>query len=86
MAKFVGSHPFADPEAAALKLLEIARDLTCAQGWAYTGVTNTAFLHAGGSVAEYGAGIAHGSTHGMFAIDTSGTRITVLETTKSSAP
>lgn len=86
MTKFVEPRPFADPEAAALKLLEIARDLTCAQGWAYTGVTNTAFLRAGGSVAEYGAGIGHGKAHGMFAIDTSGTRITVLKTTKSPAP
>jgi hypothetical protein len=86
MTKFVESRPFADHEAAALKLLDIARDLTCAQGWAYTGVTNTAFLRAGGSVPEYGAGIEHGKAHGMFAIDTSGTRITVLETTKSPAP
>jgi hypothetical protein len=86
MTKFVESRPFADPEAAALKLLEIASDLTCAQGWAYTGVTNTAFLLAGGSVAEYGAGIAHGKAHGLFAIDSSGTRITVLDTTKWPAP
>jgi hypothetical protein len=78
-------HP-PDPEAAARKLVAIARDLTCAQGWAYTGVTNTAFLRAGGSVAEYGAGIAHGIAHGLFAVDTSGTRITVLETIESSAP
>ena len=69
MTKFVESRPFADPEAAALKLLEIARDLTCAQGWAYTGVANTAFLRAGGSVPEYGAGIARGIAHDIFAID-----------------
>jgi hypothetical protein len=30
MVKFVESRPFANPESAALKLLEIARDLTCA--------------------------------------------------------
>jgi hypothetical protein len=35
-----------------MKLLEIARNLTCAQGWAYTGVTNTAFLRAGGSTTK----------------------------------
>jgi hypothetical protein len=86
MTKFVESRRFANPEAAARKLVEIARELTCAQGWAYTGVTNTAFLRAGGNVAEYGAGITHGIAHGMFAIDSSGTRITVPETTKSPAP
>jgi hypothetical protein len=86
MVKFVESRPFANPESAARKLAEIADDLTCAQGWAYTGVTNTAFLRAGGNVAEYGVGITHGIAHGIFAIDTSGTRITVLETTKSPAP
>ena len=48
MVKFVESRPFANPESAVRKLVEIARDLTCAQGWAYTGVTNTAFLRAGG--------------------------------------
>ncbi|WP_157043610.1 hypothetical protein [Nitrobacter hamburgensis] len=80
MVKFVESRPFANPESAARKLAEIARELTCAQGWAYTGVTNTAFLRAGGNVAEYGAGIAHGIAYGLFAIDTSGTRITILET------
>jgi hypothetical protein len=48
----------------ARKLVEIARDLTCAQGRAYTGVTNTAFSRAGGSVVEYGAGITHGIAHG----------------------
>jgi hypothetical protein len=48
MVRFIESRPFANPEAAARKLVEIARNLTCAQGWAYTGVTNTAFLRAGG--------------------------------------
>ncbi len=77
MQKFVESRPFSDPAAAAQKLVAIARELVWPQGYAYTGVTNTAFTRAGGSVAEYGAGVAYGTAHGLFSIDESGTRITV---------
>ena len=55
--KVTAERPFGKPEAAARKLLEIvlSGDIDVGQH-AYTGTTNTAFLRAGGSVAEYAAG------------------------------
>jgi len=56
--KFVSSRPFADPEAAARKLIEIASTIEAVQdGRVYIELVNQAFLDAGGSPAEYGAGI-----------------------------
>jgi hypothetical protein len=78
MMKFV-ARPFADPAAAAQKLVEITQELVWPQGYAYTGVTNTAFTRAGGSVAEYGAGVKYGIAQGLFTIDESGTRISVTQ-------
>jgi hypothetical protein len=54
--KFHEDRPFADPEAAARKLIEIilAKDIDVGQ-YAYTGATNSAFVEAGGGVAEYSA-------------------------------
>jgi hypothetical protein len=74
--KFHEDHPFAKPEAAARKLLEIvlAKDIDVGQ-YAYTGVTNTAFLQAGGNVAEYLAGRDYAIAQGWFKI---GTRIILL--------
>ncbi|MEO6780995.1 MAG: hypothetical protein ABI407_07520 [Bradyrhizobium sp.] len=53
--KFVGDRPFSDPDAAARKLLDIVRASIAESGlrFAYTGASNTAFAHAGGSVAEH---------------------------------
>lgn len=79
MTKFVETRPYSDPAAAAQKLVQIAQELVWPQGYAYTGVTNMAFLRAGGSVDEYGAGVAYGTAQGMFMIDESGTRITVKQ-------
>lgn len=61
--KFVEPRPYADPDAAARKLLDIVRTSIAESGlaWAYTGVTNTAFMRAGGGVPEYAAGIAYGT-------------------------
>jgi hypothetical protein len=42
-------------------------------------VTNTAFLRAGGNVAEYLAGRDYAIAQGWFKIDTSGTRIVLLQ-------
>lgn len=52
--RYVTDRPFAEPEAAARKLLEIvlAKDIDVGQ-YAYTGATNSAFLQAGGDVGEY---------------------------------
>jgi hypothetical protein len=56
--KFVTDSPFADPGAAARKLVEIANVSEAVQdGRIYTELVNGAFLAAGGSPAEYRAGI-----------------------------
>jgi hypothetical protein len=56
--KFVTDRSFADPEAAARKLLDIVRASIAESQlpFAYTGATNTAFTRAGGGVQEYSAG------------------------------
>jgi hypothetical protein len=78
--KYVTDRPFANPEAAARKLLEIvlSKDIDVGQ-YTYTGVTNTAFLQARGNVAEYLAGRDYAIAQGWFEIDTSGTRIILLQ-------
>jgi hypothetical protein len=57
--KFTEDLPFADPEAAARKLLDIVRASIAQSGppYACTGATDTDFLRAGGSVDEYSAGM-----------------------------
>lgn len=78
--KFTADRPFAKPEAAARKLLEIvlSADIDVGQ-YAYTGATNTAFLQAGGSVTEYAAGRDFAIAQGWFEIDRSGTRVILLQ-------
>lgn len=78
--KLTTDRPFAKPEVAARKLLEIvlSNDVDVDQ-FTYTGVTNTAFLRAGGSVAEYVAGRTYAVAQGWFRIDRSGTRIILLQ-------
>ena len=78
--KYVTDRPFANPEAAARKLLEIvlSNDIDVSQ-YAYTGVTNTTFLRAGASVPEYLAGRDYAIAQGWFKIDTSGTRIVLFQ-------
>jgi hypothetical protein len=53
--------PYAEPKAAARLLLDIVRGSIVESDlpYAYTGATNSMFTRAGGSVAEYSAGIAH---------------------------
>jgi hypothetical protein len=59
--KFTSDRRFADPDAAARKLLDIVRGSINESDLrhAYTGVTNTAFTRAGGSVHEYSIGMKH---------------------------
>ncbi len=52
MKNLIETRPFSNPAAAGKKLVEIAEELVWPQGYAYTGVTNMAFLRAGGSAAE----------------------------------
>ena len=78
--KFREHRPFATPEAAARKLLELvlSKDIDVGQ-FAYVGATNDAFLQSGGSVAEYGAGRDFAVAQGWIAIDPSGSRFILLQ-------
>jgi hypothetical protein len=56
--KFADPRPYADPEAAARKLVEIANTIEAVQdGRIHIEKINTPFLRAGGSPAEYGTGL-----------------------------
>jgi hypothetical protein len=59
MNKFIGDRPYANPEAAARKLLEIANSVETVQdGRIYIEKVNGPFLfECGGSPTEYGAGL-----------------------------
>jgi hypothetical protein len=75
--KFAADHPFASPEAAARKLLDLIKDEMTRKGrpHAYTGTVNYAFTDAGGTIPEYGAGMKYGEDHGLFKRDGSGTQV-----------
>jgi hypothetical protein len=65
MPKFVAARPFADPDAAARKLVEIANATEPVQdGRLYIELINAAFLTAGGSPDEYRAGIERAISKG----------------------
>jgi hypothetical protein len=65
--KSSGDRPFADPEAAARKLIEIANTVEAVQdGRLHIEKINAPFLQAGGSPAEYGAGLALAVAKGWF--------------------
>ena len=55
----------------------LAKEIGVGQ-YTYTGVTNTAFLRAGGDVAEYIAGRDYAVAQGWLEIDRSGTRVILL--------
>ena len=78
--KYATDRPFAGPEAAARKLLDIVRASIAESRLphAYTGATNTAFMRAGGSVDEYSVGMKHAAEQKWIEVDRSGTRIVLL--------
>jgi hypothetical protein len=78
--KFVQDRPFANPEAAARKLLELVlqQDIDVGQ-FTSIGKINRAFLDAGGSVLEYVAGCDCAIDSQWFKIDPSGSRIILLD-------
>lgn len=80
--KFQEARPFSSPEAAARELLRIYREFLRARpdvSHTYTGVTNSQFIYqSGGSVAEYGAGLAYGVAQKWFEIAGGGTRVFLL--------
>jgi hypothetical protein len=60
--------------------LEIVRAKEIALGqYTYTGVTNSAFVAAGGSIEAYSAGRKYAIAQRWFEIDSSGTRIILLQ-------
>jgi len=72
--KFVAARPFADPDAAARKLVEIANAVEAVQdGRIYIELINAAFLAAGGSPAEYRAGLERTIAQGWLWLHESGT-------------
>jgi hypothetical protein len=75
--KFVASRPFADPEAAACKLLEIANSIEPVQdGRIHIEKINWPFLSEHrGSPAEYGAGLKHAIERGWLWMHESGTYV-----------
>ena len=63
--RFVTDRPFADPDAAARKLVEIANAAeTIQDGRIAIELVNAPFLSAGGTPAEYRAGIERAITNG----------------------
>jgi hypothetical protein len=79
--KFVDSRPFADPEAAAQKLMEIANAVEAVQdGRAFIELLNGPFLFEhSGSPAEYVAGLKFAIDRGWLWLHESGTYLKLTE-------
>jgi hypothetical protein len=66
--KFTQERPYAKPEAAARKLIEIARGLPVDEGRMCVGKWNDLFRAAGGNVDEYAAGRDQAIADGVIAM------------------
>jgi hypothetical protein len=74
--KFVTPSQFADPDAAARKLAEIANGIEAVQdGRIYVELVNGAFLEAGGTPDQYRAALARAITLGWLSLHESGTYV-----------
>jgi hypothetical protein len=74
--KFAADRPYADPEKAARKLIEIANAAEAVQdGRIFIELVNAAFLAAGGSPAEYRAGLERTIAQGWLWLHESGTYV-----------
>jgi hypothetical protein len=74
--KFVAERPLADPDAAARKLVEIANTAEAVQdGRIYIELINAGFLNAGGTPAEYRAGLERAISQGWLWRHESGTYV-----------
>jgi hypothetical protein len=74
--KFVDRHPFADPNVAARKIVEIANDIEAVQiGRIYIERVNEPFLLAGGSGNDFRAGIERADVLGWLFRHESGTYV-----------
>jgi hypothetical protein len=71
--KFKEDHPFATPEAAERKLLELANAIDADHaGHVPVGEINTQFRNAGGTSAEYRTAVAAAVAHGWLTLHPSG--------------
>jgi hypothetical protein len=70
--KFVEDRPYARPEVAARRLLEIPNATDADQGKVDVGQVNVVFLREGGSPDEYRAGIECLKTDGLISMHESG--------------
>lgn len=78
--KFKKDHPFANPEAATTKLLEIANGLEADHaGRISVGAINHAFLDAGGNVNEYGAAMHRAVAEGWLETHPSGAYVKLTQ-------
>jgi hypothetical protein len=76
MKKLVAARPFADPDAAARKLIEIANGVEAVQdGRIYIERVNAPFLAAGGSGDDFRAGIERAIALGWLWLHESGTYV-----------
>jgi hypothetical protein len=74
--KFIDRHPFADPDVAARKIVEIANDIEAVQdGRIYIERVNEPFLLAGGSGNDFRAGIERAVALGWLFRHESGTYV-----------
>ena len=72
--KFAANRPFANPDTAARKLVEIANDVEAVQdGRIYIERVNAPFLAAGGTAADFRAGIERAVVLGWLWLHESGT-------------
>ena len=76
MKKFVATRPFADPDAAARKLIEIANGVEAVQdGRIYIERVNAPFLAAGGSGDDFRAAVERAVALGWLWLHESGTYV-----------
>jgi hypothetical protein len=74
--KFVSTRPYADPDAAARKLMEIANTIEPVQdGRLHIEKVNLPFLRDGGTPAEYGEGLKRAIELGWLWMHESGTYV-----------
>ena len=76
IVRFAASRPFADPDKAAHKLIEIANDIEAVQdGRIFIEKVNAPFLAAGGTREDFRAGIKHAIALGWLWLHESGTYV-----------
>ncbi|MCP3395228.1 hypothetical protein NLM27_41580 [Bradyrhizobium sp. CCGB12] len=81
MTKYAAERPFADPESAARKLIELAQSIESVQdGRIHIEKLNAPFLYKlNATGAEFGAGIRYAVEHGWLDVHESGTYVRLLE-------